>query len=311
MKEPAATSLKFGAIDIGSNAVRMLFCRVFEDGGEPVFKKDALFRVPLRLGEDAFCREWISPENAAALVSILSGFRHLLDAYRPAGVMACGTAALREADNAGSILAEVEAASGLRIDIISPQREAELVFANHVERLLDPEKPYLYIDVGGGSTELTYFRPNRDAVSRSFPIGTIRLLKGLVPPSRWKEMKSWIKHTIREDASEAIGSGGNINKVFRLLRKKEGKPVSAKRLAELMEFLDGYSIEHRIRDLNLRPDRADVIVPALDIFIRVMGWAEAKKIHVPQIGLVDGLVHFLYDNALRSGPNRAMGAAFD
>ena len=302
MKEPAVTSRKFGAIDIGSNAVRMLFCRVFENGKEPVYKKDALFRVPLRLGEDAFCRAWISPENAEALVSILAGFRHLLEAYRPAGVMACGTAALREAENAGSILAEAETASGLRIDVISPQREAELIFANHIERSLDLEKSFLYIDVGGGSTELTYFRPNQDAVSRSFPIGTIRLLKGLVPPSGWKEMKSWIKHTVREEAPEAIGSGGNINKVFRLLRKKEGKPVSVKKLAELLEFLDGYSIERRIRDLNMRPDRADVISPALEIFVRVMEWAEIKKIHVPQIGLVDGLVHVLYENDLSSRP---------
>jgi exopolyphosphatase/guanosine-5'-triphosphate,3'-diphosphate pyrophosphatase len=297
--------LKFAAVDIGSNAVRMLFSQVLENGRSTFFKKDALLRIPLRLGEDAFGQGAISSQKADALIQVLTGFRHLIQAYQPLGVMACATSALREAENRTAILGAAEAASGIRIDVIDPRREAELIFANHVERTLGPDRPYLYIDVGGGSTELTLFRPDREAQSQSFDIGTIRLLKRLVPDERWREMKQWIRRTVRDQETFAIGSGGNINKIFRLLRKKEGKPVSLKRLCKLFDFLAEFSVENRIRFLNLRPDRADVIVLALEVFLRIMEWAEIKKIYVPQIGLSDGLIHVLYENHVEA---RAAGS---
>lgn len=300
--------LKFAAIDIGSNAARLLFSQVFENGRSPFFKKDALIRIPLRLGEDAFCLGRIAPQKAEALIKILTGFRHLIQAYQPLDVMACATAALREAENRTAILSEAAAASGLRVEVIEPRREAEIIFANHVERTLGPDRPYLYVDVGGGSTDLTYFRPERKAVSQSFNIGTIRLLKHLVPDERWKEMKDWIRQTARDQEGVAVGSGGNINKIFRLLRKKEGKSISLKRLNKLYDFLADFSVENRIKLLNLRPDRADVIVLALEVFMRIMEWADIKKIYVPQIGLADGLIHVLYENYLEAGEAGTLAA---
>lgn len=294
--------MKFAAIDIGSNAMRLLLTRVLEgeNGEEPFFKKEALMRFPLRLGEDAFTQRRISDANREKLIHIMRAYRQFIEAYEPITYRACATSAMREVENGQEIVEQIRAEAGLQLEIIHGKQEAEIIFANHFERKLNPRKTYLYIDVGGGSTELTVFDNAKSTVSRSFKIGTVRLLKGMVPNERWKEMKHWIhEHTGKPKPDAAIGSGGNINKIFRIARRKEGKPVPYKQLREIDKMLNGYSFEERIRRLNLRPDRADVIIPASRIYLSVMKWADIPKIYVPQIGLADGIVHLLYEEYRR------------
>jgi exopolyphosphatase/guanosine-5'-triphosphate,3'-diphosphate pyrophosphatase len=295
--------MKFAAIDVGSNAARLLLAQLVDDGQPPVFKKDSLIRFPLRLGDDAFLARRITPEKAGQLVQVLAAYRQLIDAYQPVAFRACATSALREADNRTEIVEAVKRASGIDLEIVDGRTEAEIIYSNHFERNLDPDRSCLYIDVGGGSTQLTLFSQGRTFESRSFNIGAIRLLKGLVQSSTWKELKRWLKETTREvESPVAIGSGGNINKVFMLAGKKLGKPLTYKKLKEISRFISRFEVEERIRLLGLRPDRADVIVPATEIFLQVMKWARISQMYVPFIGLSDGLIHQLYENAMRQSP---------
>lgn len=292
--------MKFAAIDIGSNAVRLLLARVFEEEGQPAFfKKEALVRMPLRLGDDAFTRHEITAGKADRLVSTMTGFRHLIEAYEPIDYMACATSAMREATNGDVIAQRVRERSAIDLQIIGGKQEAEIIYANHLERQFGGERAYLYIDVGGGSTELTLFARGRTVASRSFRIGTVRLLEDLVPARRWHEMRAWVREAVDDIAPiQGIGSGGNINKLFRLAQCKEGKPLGLKRLKAIFEMLNAYTYEQRIRVCGLRADRADVIIPAAQIYLAVMGWAGIKKIHVPEVGLADGVVHILYEKHL-------------
>jgi exopolyphosphatase/guanosine-5'-triphosphate,3'-diphosphate pyrophosphatase len=297
--------MRFASIDVGSNAVRLLLGQVHENGGPPIFKKDSLVRFPLRLGDDAFLQHRISPGKVDQMVGVMIAFRNLMDAYAPLAYRACATSAMREAANRDEILRSVRKASGIELEVISGRTEAEIIYANHSERELDEKAAYLYIDVGGGSTQVTLFAKGRSLASRSFDIGAIRILKKLVSPAQWRDMKRWIAQVASEQGPLlAIGSGGNINKIFMLAGNKVGRPVSAKKLKELDRLLSSHSVEERVRLFGLRPDRADVIVPALTIFRRVMKWAGIRKIHVPIMGLADGLIHQLYDRYVgeRAGP---------
>ncbi|MGH1366082.1 MAG: exopolyphosphatase [Calditrichia bacterium] len=295
--------LKFAAIDIGSNAVRLLLTRVFEKDGESWSKKESLIRMPVRLGEDAFVDRKISPDKAKMLIETMSGFKHLIDAYGPLNYMACATSAMREAKNGADIVAEIRKKTGLDLQIIDGKLEAEIIYSNNVVAQLNPKRGYLYIDVGGGSTELTLFTRKNSVVSKSFKIGTVRLLKDKVPDSRWKDMKNWVmQHTEGTTGLRAIGSGGNINKLFRLANKKEHKPVSLNELKLIDKLINAYTYEDRIRLLGLRPDRADVIIPASRIYIDVMKWADINKIYVPQVGLADGIVQVLYKRYRQENP---------
>ncbi len=288
--------MKFAAIDIGSNAVRLLLSRVIENGKYPIFKKESLIRIPIRLGEDAFVRKRISAEKAEQLVNTMRGFKFLIEAYQAIDYMACATSAMREAENGEDVVKEIMRRSGIKLDIVAGQKEADIIYANHFEERLDKNKSYLYIDVGGGSTELTLFSHNQSITSHSFNIGTVRLLHGLVPDSRWKEMKQWVQVIAPEFKPViGIGSGGNINKMFKLSRIKTGKPISYKRLRELDKYLNTFSLDERIKILGLRPDRADVIIPAADIFTSVMKWAKINRMYVPEIGLSDGMIRLLYE----------------
>lgn len=288
--------MKFAAIDIGSNAVRLLLSRVIENGKYPIFKKESLIRIPIRLGEDAFVRKRISAEKAEQLVNTMRGFKFLIEAYQAIDYMACATSAMREAENGEDVVKEIMRRSGIKLDIVAGQKEADIIYANHFEERLDKNKSYLYIDVGGGSTELTLFSHNQSITSHSFNIGTVRLLHGLVPDSRWKEMKQWVQVIAPEFKPViGIGSGGNINKMFKLSRIKIGKPISYKRLRELDKYLNTFSLDERIKILGLRPDRADVIIPAADIFTSVMKWAKINRMYVPEIGLSDGMIRLLYE----------------
>lgn len=288
--------MKFAAIDIGSNAVRLLLSRVIDNGNQPFFKKESLIRIPIRLGEDSFTHKRISEEKKNNLIKTMLGFKHLIYAYEAVDYIACATSAMREAENGKEIVANIKMETGINLEIIDGKSEADIINSNHIEKKLNQESSYLYIDVGGGSTELTLFSKNESITSKSFDIGTVRLLKNLVPKESWKEMKKWIKQNTADfQPLLGIGSGGNINKIFRLSGKSEKKPLNYKNIKEINDYLCTFTLEERIKVLNLRPDRADVILPAAEIYLSVMKWAKIKQMFVPQIGLADGLIHILYE----------------
>jgi exopolyphosphatase / guanosine-5'-triphosphate,3'-diphosphate pyrophosphatase len=293
--------LKFAAIDIGSNAVRLLLGNVYEStsGGNPIFKKADLVRIPLRLGDDAFLHKRLSEEKIKKLILAMKAYRQLLDFYEVEDYKACATSAMREAQNSAEVVQRISDEAGINIEVIDGKTEAQIIYSNHIAEHLSPESDYLYIDVGGGSTELTLFSEGQVAVSRSFNIGTIRLLNDLVSKETWNDFKEWIKTETKDYRPlTAIGSGGNINKIFKMSRKKQNRPLSYGKLKEMHEFITAFTLQERIEVLGLNPDRADVIVPAGRIFLTVMKNAEISKIIVPQIGMADGLIHLLYENYL-------------
>lgn len=291
------TILILAAIDIGSNAARLLITEVTENGTDkPLFSKLNLFRIPLRLGFDVFETKFISPEKINMFMETMTGFKHLMNAYKVESVIACATSAMRDASNAAEILDMILKKTGIKVEIISGDMEANLVYENHVAENMDKDHSYMYIDVGGGSTEISFFTNGILVFKNSFNIGTIRLLKNLVEDRHWEEMKNSIKNVTRgQKAVVAIGSGGNINKVFSLSKRKDGKPLSLELLRDYYRELEAFSVEERISRYYLRRDRADVIVPALSIYINAMRWAGAEEIYVPKIGLADGLVKHLWD----------------
>ena len=288
------------AIDIGSNAARLLINEVRDgDDGEPEFVKLNLVRVPLRLGFDVFETGMISEVRADMLIETLRSYRHLLNAYGVKHLIACATSAMRDARNANKILEKARLETGIEIEVVSGEKEAALIYENHIAETFGKSGSFLYIDVGGGSTELTLFTNGRLHSKRSFDIGTIRLLKGMVSNERWDEMKDHLKEQtkgLRE--VRAIGSGGNINKVFSLSRRKEGKPLELDQLRDYHRELGSMTVERRMKLYKLREDRADVIVHALSVYINAMRWAGCDEIHVPKIGLADGLIHHLYDEIM-------------
>lgn len=292
--------MKFAAIDVGSNAVRLLLSRVIEDGRQPIIKKESLVRIPIRLGEDAFTNQKISDDKIDMLLNTMTGFKYLIDAYRALDYTACATSAMREAENGREIAAEIKKRSGIQLEIVAGKTEADIIYSNHFAERLHKDKPYLYVDVGGGSTELTLFTQNSSLTSNSFDIGTVRVLQNRVGEERWRKMKQWVKAVASEfPGVVGIGSGGNINKLFKMSRIKEGRPITYKKVKSLYHYLKAYSVEERIKILGMRPDRADVIIPACRIFTSVMKWAQIKKMYVPQIGLSDGLIHLLYEKHLK------------
>ena len=289
--------MKLAAIDIGSNAARLLISEVsIDSNGEPLFNKINLVRVPLRLGFDVFENGIISQGKRNMMIETMKSFAHLLKAYQIENVIACATSAMRDASNGKEVQQEIKQKTGIDVRIISGDEEASFIYENHIAEHLDKEHSYLYIDVGGGSTELTFFDQGKLMYQESFNIGTIRLLKNMVNDSHWDEMKDHLKkNTNSKLPMVAIGSGGNINKIFSLSKRKEGKPLSLDSLKDYYKELSSVNIEQRIRVYKLKEDRADVIVPALQIYINVMRWANIDQIYVPRIGLADGLIQHLYE----------------
>lgn len=289
--------MKLAAIDIGSNAARLLITEVVElPNQEPEFVKLSLVRVPLRLGFDVFESGTISPGRTERFVSTLKAYRHLLDAYEVPHLITAATAAMRDASNAAEIIEQIKTETGIDIKIITGEEEATYIYENHFADNLNNEESYLYIDVGGGSTELTFFSDGKLVTQKSYNIGTIRLIKNQVAQEHWTEMRDFIREKLRgHHHITAIGSGGNINKVFSLSKRKEGKPLTLELLRNYYKEFSSLTLHQRITTYHLREDRADVIVPALLIYINVMNWAEAEEIYVPKIGLADGLIHMLYD----------------
>lgn len=290
--------MRLAAIDIGSNAARLLISDVLlTDDGKPQFQKCNLVRVPLRLGFDVFENQQISPGKEQMILKTIRAYKYLMEVYEVKHVKACATSAMRDAKNSGHIIQRVRDETGISIEIITGDAEASYIYENHIAENLDKEHSYLYIDVGGGSTELTFFADNKLVFKRSFNIGTIRLLKNQVDEYMWDDLKDFIRRETKthEDDIIAIGSGGNINKVFSMSKRKEGKPLQIELLKDYYKELNSFSLEERIRIYHMREDRADVIVPALLIYINVMRWANIQEIYVPKIGLADGLIQHLYE----------------
>jgi exopolyphosphatase / guanosine-5'-triphosphate,3'-diphosphate pyrophosphatase len=287
----------FAAVDIGSNAMRLLFCRAYEVNGKPHFSKEELIRLPIRLGEDVFLNGKISEKKAEKLITAMRGFKELIKVYEVDGYRAVATSAMRDASNSDYIINRIKKEADLTVEIIDGKLEAQLVFSNHIEELLNPKHSYLYIDVGGGSTELTLYSNHKVVASKSFNIGTVRMLLNKVEKDEWDVMKDWIKKTTYGYRPlRAIGSGGNINKILKMT-KKENKNLSYSKLKGINDMLNAYSYSERVDVLGLKPDRADVIVHASKIFITIMKTADIDDIFIPQIGLSDGIVHDLYDKA--------------
>jgi exopolyphosphatase / guanosine-5'-triphosphate,3'-diphosphate pyrophosphatase len=289
--------VRLAAIDIGSNAARLLISDVIPGPQNvPEFIKVALVRVPLRLGFDVFDKGEISPAKAENIIKTIKSYKLLLDVYEVKHLKACATSAMRDARNGEEIIKKVKAETGISIQIISGQEEASFIYENHVAENMTTAESYLYIDVGGGSTELTFFSDSKLVFKESFNIGTIRLLKNQVTEAAWDEMKEFIiKKTKGYHHVTTIGSGGNINKIFSISKRKEGKPLNLDILRDYYKEFSTMSLPQRMSLYKFREDRADVIVPALLIYINVMRWADAQEIFVPKIGLADGLIHTLYE----------------
>ena len=296
--------MRLAAIDIGSNAARLLISDVsINNEGKTEFNKINLVRVPLRLGFDVFEKKVITPEKTDMILHTIKAYKHLIEAYNVDHVKAAATSAMRDAINAQEIIDRVRDETGIVIEVISGGNEASLIYENHIAENLDKDHAYLYIDVGGGSTELTFFAGNKLVFSSSFNIGTIRLLKHQVTDAMWENMKEFIKKETRNYFNNiiAIGSGGNINKIFSLSKKKEGKSLHIELLKDYHKEFSSFTLEDRMRLYKLREDRADVIVPALLIYINTMRWATAQEIYVPKIGLADGLIQHLYADLKKKG----------
>ncbi|HTE10106.1 MAG TPA: hypothetical protein VK645_04035 [Chitinophagaceae bacterium] len=289
--------MRLAAIDIGSNAARLLISDVVRNSeGKPDFNKLNLIRVPLRLGFDVFEKKEISAEKTEMIIQTIKAYKCLIDVYGVKHVKACATSAMRDAVNSAEIIERVKNETGIDIKIISGDEEASVIYENHVAENLDKDHSYLYIDVGGGSTELTFFSQNQLVFKQSFNIGTIRLLKNQVTETHWDELKNYIREKTKAHKQVvAIGTGGNINKVFSMSKKKDGKPLPLELLKDYYKELGSFSLYTRMRTYNLREDRADVILPAIQIYINVMRWASIEEIYVPKIGLADGLLHTLYE----------------
>ncbi len=289
--------MKLAAIDIGSNAARLLITDVIkEEKGTVAFNKLNLVRVPLRLGFDVFEYGVISKEKIGMMLQTMKAYRHLCNAYEVEHIKTCATSAMRDAKNAADIIRKVRMETSLEIEVISGDLEAGLVYENHVAENMDKDHSYLYIDVGGGSTELSFFSNGILTYKKSFNIGTIRLLKNMVTESNWDDMKDNIRAATKgQKAVVAIGSGGNINKVFSMSKKKDGKPLTLELLRDYYKELGSVPLAERITRYNLREDRADVVIPAIQIYINAMRWAGAELIFVPKIGLADGLIRHLWE----------------
>jgi len=290
--------VRYGAIDIGSNAVRLLIAEVNPETKPVQFKKEALIRVPLRLGDDAFIDHHISRPKFDNMVKTMQAFRNLMDVYRVSDYMACATSAMRDADNGVEIVKACQKI-GIDIQIIDGGKEAKIIYSSHLHDKMNADKVYLYIDVGGGSTEISLFADGTLVASRSFNLGTIRILDNQDKPETWDEMKLWIKEfTKKYKHIYGIGTGGNINKLSRIANDKADKPMSYAKLRAIYQHLNAYSLKDRIHVLGLKQDRADVIIPAAEIFLTIMKVGRLKNIVAPRVGLVDGIIQTLIDNNL-------------
>lgn len=293
---------KLAAIDIGSNAIRLLISNVItEDQKNPIFKKSSIVRVPIRLGADTFIQGKISEENKTRMVKAMQAFKLLMEVHGIKKYRACATSAMREASNGIKLVDEIYNKTSVKIDIIDGKEEASIIFSTDLTNIIESDRSYLYVDVGGGSTEFTVFSDGKIINSKSFKIGTVRLLNYTESETKeiWDEMEIWIKANTKKLKKLAlIGSGGNINKIYKLSGKQIGLPLSLTYMKAYLDFLSQMTYEERITKLFLNPDRADVIIPATKIYVSAMEWSGSNKIFVPKIGLADGIIKNLYYSQL-------------
>jgi exopolyphosphatase/guanosine-5'-triphosphate,3'-diphosphate pyrophosphatase len=291
---------KYAAIDVGSNAMRLLVSNVVEESGKPTqFNKSSLVRLPIRLGQDAFTTGIISDENINRMIDGIQAYKLLMKVHKVQDFRALATSAMREAKNGQAVIDAVKKHTGISIEIIDGKKEAAIIASTNINHLVNTENTFLFVDVGGGSTEFSLFSAGKIIASKSFKIGTVRLLNQMVPATIWQEIQDWIEgHTSSFDAISLIGSGGNINKLFKMSEKPIDTPLSYQYVNKIYQQLSGLTYNDLVGDLGLNPDRADVIVLATKIYLNAMKWSGAKHIYVPKIGLSDGIIKAMYYNRL-------------
>ena len=295
------SKVNYAAIDIGSNAVRLLIKRVNEEASDDLFTKELLLRIPLRLGQDAFTTGEISPGKEKKLLRVIKAFRQLMKVFDVVDYRACATSAMRDACNSEEITRTIYEKTGIQIEVIDGQEEARIVYDNHIENMLNHDKNYIYVDVGGGSTEVILFKNGEVYCSKSYNVGTVRMLNGSVREEDLEAMRREISAAaVQYPDLVIIGSGGNINKLFRLAEEKDKKAsvFTVDSLRALYDSLKQYTPEERRKVFKLKPDRAEVIVPAAEIFLNVATCSKSTNIWVPTIGLVDGIIDSLYTRNL-------------
>ncbi len=287
--------MKLAAIDIGSNAIRFQVSSILEHDHRVMFKKLEYVRFPLRLGHDVFGTHRISEGSIEKFKKLMKAYKLLLELYEVDDFMFCATSAMRESENGEALVKEVYEELGIKINIIDGQLEADLI--NKAISSYLASKTYLHIDVGGGSTELNLFAGGKKIKTRSFKIGSVRVLEHCDSPRMWVDMEKWVKSSVKKGLGTvtAVGTGGNISKIFELAQVKQGKTMSLTKIKQIKKIIEGHSMEERIYELQMNPDRADVIVPASDIYIKVMEWAHSKSILVPEVGLKDGILLQLFE----------------
>lgn len=287
---------RYAAIDIGSNAVRVLISNVVVIPGDaPKYMKSALVRVPIRLGQDSFTVGEISPRNIKRMVKAMKAFKLIMKVNNVKKYMACATSALREANNAEEVIHTVQKKTGIDIQVIDGKREAEIIATTNIFESINKNRTFLFIDVGGGSTEFSVLVKGERVVSKSFKVGTVRMINDMVSDQVWGEIKDWITtHTQHYSKLALLGSGGNINKLFKIAKVKEGRPLSLIKLNTLYSELAQLNYDERILKFELNPDRSDVIIPATQIYLKALQWSGASEIYVPKIGLSDGMIKVLH-----------------
>ena len=288
---------KFAAIDIGSNAIRILIANIIQTEHNVVFQRNSLIRSPVRLGEDSFTLGEISPKSLKRFVKTMKAFKLLMNIHGVSHYKAFATSALREANNSSYVIKTVKKKAGIKVEIIDGTKEAEIIFNSKISEFINTQKTFLFVDVGGGSTEFTFINEGNHIVSKSFKIGTVRLINNLIDKRVWVGIENWIKkNSMKYDKITLMGSGGNINKLFKLSNIKEGKPLSKIKLSQLFNQLEKLNYEERVLKFELNPDRADVIVPAARIYLKALEWSGGQKIYVPRFGLSDGMIKYMYKN---------------
>ena len=287
---------KYAAIDIGSNAMRLLITNIVEQPDTPTqFNKSALIRVPIRLGQDAFTVGEISEVNIDRMIDAMKAFKLLMKVYKVEKFKACATSAMREAYNGKEVVDIILEKAEIEIEIIDGKKEAAIIASSDLHNFIKTDQTYLYVDVGGGSTEFSLFSEGKMVASKSFKNGTVRMLNDMVSDIVWQEIEKWIKTNTQEyDNVTLIGSGGNINKLFKMSGKLQDKPLSFLYLNSQYQYLNSLTYEQRVAELAMNTDRADVIIPAIKIYLNAMKWSGARHIYVPKIGLSDGIVKALY-----------------
>ena len=289
--------MNLAAIDIGSNAVRLLVSEAVPYRETVDFTKLTLLRIPLRLGVDVFQNGFIGEEKASALKKSIQAFQLIMAIYGVERFRACATSAMRDAQNGAELVKTIFQETGLQIDIITGKEEAAIIYDTHMMESEPEGETRLYVDVGGGSTELTMYSEGKRILQDSFNVGTLRLLNGQVPDKVWNDMKSAVKSSVKGVKNlSIIGSGGNINKLFSITKTKEGKSLSINQMDAYYKSMSNLSVLERMHEYNLRQERAEVIVPALQIYTSILKWSDVNEIGVPRIGLADGLIRELYYN---------------